>query len=176
MTEDVTGPTADAVLGAVPKVVGTRLLVELTATWRVEMTVDAVSYFAGMTEAEQNDYKVTYEQDKDDGWSEWEFPMKWLSPEEGDGPMGGWLNHTSAITREDVDLDDSDEHVRERIGYEGRTGTLGYGWTEQDYHDLCDNVPWLDAHRLSLDDEGEGLSPEDIARVPGPYDSPMFEV
>lgn len=174
MNEDVTGPVVEEALGKPPdRPVGTRLLVEVTAEWRVETTVDLVSYFNGLTEADCAEYIVAEASGVEDGYAQWEFPMRWIGPQDGDGP-GGWLNYHKAIVREDVDLDNVGSHVRERIGYEGRTGNLGASWTEQDYHDLCDHVPWMSVHRTALAESGDGaLSPEDLARIPGPRDVPL---
>lgn len=117
---------------------------------RISTTIDLIAFYAEMPESQRAEY---WNHDIAE-WgydAEWERPIAYAMAWVDDGgdvmePMG------RGVVRSFVDTDWSD----------------GPRWSEEDFDALAAGVPWLDRR--------ERLSPEDLARIPGPNDVPLFGV
>ena len=142
------------------------LTVQVTATIKVRQNVDLVALFATMDERDRQRYRNLDIADLGME-SEWERPLAFVWPEEADVvPLTLAPGARSPVWG---DIDDATVRV------EQRDGEAVYGreaqWSRADFDALIARVPWLRSFHESL---SRTLSTEDLARIPGPDDVPMF--
>lgn len=144
-----------------------QLKVRLEATVRVEQDLDLLRYLQQLPAAGRQRYMGL---DLSGGYEEWERPVVFLSPDEGDFNMQmvPIINEVSTFDR--VDIDESEVEVRFRTG---STGYVFERFGPEDFNILREHVPWLDHFHTSLEAGVEDAAEEDIARIPGPFDIPL---
>lgn len=147
-----------------------RLEVEVRVEVRAEARVDIITYFTMLSEAGRKAY--TKDLPSEEEYEPWERPMLFLTSDL-DVEMITLIPYRPFTdrgepqpVRESVDTDDVRTMITTR---EGRTAH-NYDWTEEDFNTLRAAVPWLDKVHVKLNEE---LSEEDLARTPGPLDTPL---
>lgn len=162
---------------------GPVLDVSIEFTTRTEVKIDLIGYFNGLTAAAIDDYK--FSDIERWGYSEeWERPFAFLAmlaDNMGQDQHGATFAYSKMpeagkrrIVQERTEEDDAVE-VEVRV----REGKRAYNrdWTYEDFETLRRGVEWLDLfHRGIEDDETtdeERL--EELARIPGPNDNPLFD-
>lgn len=138
------------------------LVVVIEQTYTVRTQVDLVSFFEAMDPSQRAEFFALNLAST--GHAEWERPLAYLAvlAETDTEVVEPFLTQLYAIsTISDGDLGDTVER---------RGGDLVSGqdrrWSQADYQALCGAVGWLRPP--------DSPSPEDLARIPGPLDTPMF--
>lgn len=158
--------------GMVEEFPAPELEVEIRFEVQIEARVDLVRYFERLTPAQQRSYKET---DLDDYDEEWERPIAFLASGLDDDfgivdvvpfrPFPERGSRAPQIVRQSVDV----EPERERVTIREGKSAYDRDWTEEDFRALRARVGWLDQMHALLELEDE----EDLARRPGPLDTPL---
>lgn len=144
----------------------TGLTVEVSATVRVRQKVDVVALFTGMAEHDRKRYRTLDLAEL--GMSrEWERPAAFLWPEEDDLVPLSLVSGAQTPVWGDIDMTEVRLQQRGGNSVHGREAE----WTEGDFETLTAQVPWLRDFHASLT---KRLTPEELARIPGPDDVPLF--
>lgn len=145
-----------------PPVLAIEVSYGLAGCWR---TFDLVKFFEGIEQVEHAAY-WTLDLTEWGYFEEWERPLAYLL--ECDRPDITFGIGGEACLRDntfDVEVDRVSVKARNKVD-------VPYGerdarkWTESDLALLADHVPWVSRTKPP--------SPEDLARIPGPLDSPLF--
>lgn len=146
-----------------------RLIVRVEAEVRVEQLVDLPAYFQDLSEGERKSYRL-FAQQNDEGYAEWELPVAYLTQGFYETLEVNLPFLSSDVADfEHVDIDNVETYTAARKG-----SFVSSRFTPEDFDLLRAQVHWLDTVHRVLNDEDEA-SEEDLARIPGPNDIPLFK-
>lgn len=143
------------------------LTVEVTATVKSRQKVDVVALFANLSERDQQRYR-TMDIAELGMEHEWERPLAYLWPDDDVLPMNMIPGHGGRGLWSDIDESDIRVTARGEVTVFGRENR----WTEDDFNLLKEEVGWLRTFHAVKDNPD--ATPEDLSRIPGPADVPIF--
>lgn len=147
-------------------------IVELSGSLSFRQTVDVVGWFNGLSEGARKHY-VDLNKENEQGYATWEMPFAYLCNFLWEGlEIDGALGPASADSL-DVDIDDIQGRFVKRPD---KPAYVSPKQVPEDFDLLLARVPWLaTAHRIIERGTDELTEEEvaDLARVPGPNDTPL---
>jgi hypothetical protein len=150
-----------------------KLVVEMGIEVKVEQKIDLLAYYSELSERDQQTY-AKFLLSNEQGYEPWECPMAFLWPHDGEPDFGygqgiPLVLDEGVVDPEHVDIDDWNSRVVMR------EGDVNHVWSEFDADDcqyLLDRIPWMKRLHEAV---GEDDDPDEaeLARIPGPLDTPM---
>ena len=151
-----------------------RFILEINGSLAFDQKIDAFGWFTGFSDGERADYNRFATENKND-YETWELPFGYIATTVWENVyVEGELTRAAAPAR--VDVHEVDVSIIKRPGQPSFTKPKV---TPEDFDALLERVSWLKTLHRTLDglsDEPTAEELADLARIPGPLDTPLLNL